>query len=127
MTIIIVVALAFMAGSISQEARFFSWTIAPGASANNSYQLYEEYLYSTGLKSREAQQRFISQFKGQHTNQSGEKINLCFGEETPSLAPLLELAKRNPDSEAIGLFPLGPKGCSPRTRGAISGKTIVLP
>ena len=125
--VLIVVALAFMTGSISEEARFLSWSIAPGASTNKSYQLYYEYLYSTGLKSREAQQRFISQFKGQHTNQSGEKINLCFGEETPSLAPLLELAKRNPDSEAIGLFPLGPKGCSPPPGVVIVGKTIVLP
>lgn len=124
---LVVVSLAFMAGSISVQSRFFSWSITPGASASNSYQFYDEYLYSIGLKSREAQQRFFSQFKDEHTNQSGKMITLCFGDETPSLAPLLELAKRNPDSKFLRFFPLGSKECSPSSDGGINGNTIVLP
>ena len=125
--ILIVVALAFLAGSISQESRFISWNILPEASGKTSYQLYDEYLYSTGLKSQGEIKRFLSQFTAQHTDKSGTKINLCFGEETPSLAPLLELVKRNPDSEAIGFFPRGSKACELPTRGESVGKTIVLP
>jgi hypothetical protein len=120
---LIVLALTPLVGSLSLNSRFFSWDFVSAASANNTYQLYNEYLNSTSLKTPEARKQFFSQFSGQHT----ERINLCFGEETLSLAPLLELAKRNPDSKTIGLFPLGPKGCSPPTGREIVGKTIVLP
>lgn len=122
-TFLIVLSLTFLVGSLSLNSRFFSWNFLPEASANNTYQFYGEYLNSTGLRTPEARQTFLSQFSGRHT----ERINLCFGEETLSLAPLLELAKQNPDSKTIGLFPLGPKGCSPPAGGVIVGKTIVLP
>jgi hypothetical protein len=122
-TFLIVLALTFLVGSLSLSSRFFSWSFLREASADNTYQFYGEYLYSTGLRTPEERQKFLSQFSGQHT----KRINLCFGEEALSLAPLLELAKQNPDSKTIGLFPMGPKGCSPRAGGKIVGKAIVLP
>jgi hypothetical protein len=122
-TFLIVLALTFLVGSLSLNSRFFSWSFLREASANNTYQFYGEYLNSRGLRTPEERQKFLSQFSGQHT----KRINLCFGEETLSLAPLLELAKQNPDSKTIGLFPLGPKGCSPRASEKIVGKAIVLP
>ena len=120
---LIVLALTLLVGSLSLNSKFFSLSFFPETSAINTYRLYGEYLNSTGLKTPEARRSFFSQFSGQRT----ERINLCFGEETLSLAPLLELAKRNPDSKTIGLFPLGPKGCSPRANGKIVGQAIVLP
>jgi len=122
-TFLIVLALTYLVGSLSLNSRFFSWSFLREALANNTYQLYDEYLNSTGLRTPEERQKFLGQFSGQHT----KRINLCFGEATLSLAPLLELAKQNPDSKAIGLFPLGPEGCSPRLNEKIVGKAIVLP
>ena len=120
---LIVLALTLLIESLSLSSKFFSWSFVPETSSINTYRLYVERLNSTGLITPAARKNFFNQFSGQNS----ERINLCFDENTLSLAPLLELAKRNPDSKTIGLFPLGPKGCSPRASEKIVGKAIVLP
>jgi hypothetical protein len=114
-------ALAFLAWYLSLSSHYFSLKLA--SKDVSAYKLYEEYLFSKGLTSPESKNQFFSQFSGKREN----GINLCFGEETPSLAPLLELSKQNPDPGSVGLYPLGAKSCSMSRSAPTDRKTIILP
>lgn len=120
-TLLMLVALALFALSVLTYSRYFS--LKYPYKDISDYRLYDDYLYSRGRKTPESRNGLLSQFSEKRET----RIGLCFGEETPTLAPLLELSKQNISPDKVGFYSLKSKTCSIPVGVHKDEKIIILP
>lgn len=99
--IIAIVCLSTIITPVFQKSRYFG---LPYLNQSKEYinRFYYDYLYSVGYLTYNEKDRFVRQFRNVSKLQTKTAV-VCFGEETPSLIPLLELL-RNKSRPANFIF-----------------------
>ena len=120
LTFLAVISLFIFVFLLSTSWRFYA--ISQPDQYFGSYKIYEEYLSSVGYREQGSRQAFLSKFSA-HPNM---KTTLCFGEETPTLAPFLELLKHNVNPNTIRFLPSDDITCK-TARSTNHERVIILP
>jgi hypothetical protein len=120
LTILAGISLFIFVFLLSFNWRFYS--ILESDQYHGSYKLYEEYLSSVGYTGQDSKQAFLNKF----SVRPNMKTTLCFGEETPTLAPFLELLKNNVKPSTINFLPSDDVVCK-TGRSRLHERVIVLP
>ena len=115
-------SLIFFTLSLSLITRFLS--LSPILNGNHSpARLYEEYLYSTGLVSAASRSELLKSL----TAHPEEKLFLCYGEETPTLVPFMELLSHNANPQNVVLLAVNSNKCKLAKQQGNSKRVIFLP
>jgi len=115
-------SLILFALSLSLNTRFLSLSfIQPGR--HPPANLYEEYLYSTGFVSAASRSELLKSL----TAHPEEKLILCYGEETPTLVPFMELLSHNADPRNVDLLATNSNKCKLVRQLRKSERVIILP
>lgn len=117
----VIVAGIFLFYSLSTNSRLFALPFL--VKGRDQYKVYYEYLNAMGYENPSDKARFLSLLSPAR----GQTVTLCFGEETPSLVPFLELLRNNVNSKQ--LFVASPDDAVCKSAGQTSGdhRIISLP
>jgi len=115
-------SLILFALTLSLNTRFLSLSfIQPGRHPPANF--YEEYLYSTGFVSAASRSELLKSLSA-HPE---EKLILCYGEETPTLVPFMELLSHNTDPQNVILLATNSNKCKLAKQLGKSERVIILP